>query len=126
MRPAICQDKQIAADNTLCIIRVICAVLANGRPHKPVRVRFIKASIHATVRIILSHEKWPTQADPFPRRSDIRSANLGQFSRPMTGHTPQKLPFFRRNLLHHRSARIVPLHTLDYDTIYFPFCQAYF
>ncbi len=28
-----------------------------------------------------------------------------QFSRPMTGHTPQKLPLFRRNLLHHRSAR---------------------
>ena len=23
----------------------------------------------------------------------------------MTGHTPQKLPLFRRNLLHHRSAR---------------------
>ena len=28
-----------------------------------------------------------------------------QFSRPMTGHTPRKLPFFRRNLPHHRSAR---------------------
>ena len=67
--------------------------------------RTVFCGIHATVRIILSHEKWPTQADPFPRRSDIRSANLGQFSRPMTGHTPQKLPFFRRNLLHHRSAR---------------------
>ena len=38
-------------------------------------------------------------------RSDIRSAKQKQFSRPMTGHTPQKLPFFRRNLLHHRSAR---------------------
>ena len=24
-------------------------------------------------------------------------------SRPMTGHTPQKLPLFTRNLLHHRS-----------------------
>jgi len=38
-------------------------------------------------------------------RSDIRSAKQKQFSRPMTGHTPQKLPLFRRNLLHHRSAR---------------------
>ena len=51
------------------------------------------------------------KADPFLCRSDIRSANQKQFSRPMTGHTPRKLPFFRRNLPHHRSARIVsPTH----------------
>ena len=65
------------------------------------------------------------EADLYPRPSDIRSA-LEQFSRPMTGHTPQKLPLFRRNLLHHRSARIVSLHTLDYDTTIFPICQALF
>jgi hypothetical protein len=57
------------------------------------------------VRIIPGQEKWPTQGRPFPCRSDIRKRKQKQFSRPMTGHTPQKLPFFRRNLLHHRSAR---------------------
>ena len=50
--------------------------------------------VNATVRIIPSHEKWPTQGRPFFCRSDIRSANQKQLSRPMTGHTPQKLPFF--------------------------------
>ena len=50
--------------------------------------------VNATVRIILSQEKWPTQGRPFPCRSDIRSAKQKQFSRPMTGHTPQKLPPF--------------------------------
>ena len=40
---------------------------------------------------------------PLPQRYTLRKQK--QFSRPMTGHTPQKLPFFRRNLLHHRSAR---------------------
>ena len=33
----------------------------------------------------------------------------------MTGHTPQKLPFFRRNLLHHRSAtHSFPIHARLY------------
>ena len=41
----------------------------------------------------------------------------------MTGHTPQKLPLFRRNLLHHRSARIVSLHTLEYNNTPNPICQ---
>ena len=70
---------------------------------------------NATVRITLSQEKWPTQGRPFPCRSDIRSAKQKQFSRPMTGHTPQKLPFFRRNLLHHRSAtHSFPIHARLY------------
>ena len=30
----------------------------------------------------------------FPCRSDIRKRMQKQFSRPMTGHTPRKLPFF--------------------------------
>ena len=39
----------------------------------------------------------------------------GQFSRPMTGHTPQKLPFIQRNLLHHRSAtHSFPIHARLY------------
>jgi len=125
MRPAICQDKQIATDNTLCIIKVICAVLANGRPHKPVRVRFIKASVHATVRIILSHEKWPTQADPFPGAA-IYAAQTWIVQPPDDRTYSAEVTAFRRNLLHHRIAGIVSLHTLEYLTTYFPFCQAYF
>ena len=82
--------------------------------------------VHAAVRIIPGHEKWPTQGRPSPCRSDIRSAKQKQFSRPMTGHTPRKLPPFGRNLPHHRSTRIVSLHTLDYDTTYSPFCQEQF
>ena len=34
------------------------------------------------------------KADPFSCRSDIRKRKQKQFSRPMTGHTPQKLPSF--------------------------------
>ena len=49
---------------------------------------------HAAVRIIPSQEKWPTRGRPFPCRSDIRKRKQKQFSRPMTGHTPQKLPPF--------------------------------
>ena len=41
----------------------------------------------------------------FPLSQRYTQRKQKQFSRPMTGHTPQKLPLFRRNLLHHRSAR---------------------
>ena len=42
----------------------------------------------------------PPAARPRPRRYTPRTGSL---SRPMTGHTPQKLPLFlKRNLLHHR------------------------
>jgi hypothetical protein len=81
---------------------------------------------HAAVRIIPGQEKWPTQGRPFPCRSDIRKRKQKQFSRPMTGHTPRKLPFFRRNLPHHRSARIFSLYALDYSTTKQWFCQALF
>ena len=45
----------------------------------------------------------------------------------MTGHTPQKLPFFQRNLLHHRSAlgRLC-LHALDYLNTHGAVCQLFF
>jgi hypothetical protein len=49
-------------------------------------------TVHAAVRITPGHEKWPTQGRPSPSRSDIRKRKQTQFSRPMTGHTPQKLP----------------------------------
>src|SRR5699024_6220072 len=48
--------------------------------------------VRAAVRIIPGHEKWPTEADPFSMRPAIYASALKQFSRPMTGHTPQKLP----------------------------------
>jgi hypothetical protein len=78
------------------------------------------------VRIIPSHEKWPTQGRPFPCRSDIRVRKQKQFSRPMTGHTPRKLPSFDA------ISRIIavraqyPLHALDYDTTTSAICQALF
>ena len=55
-----------------------------------------------------------------PRRSDIRKRLQKQFSRPMTGHTPQKLPSFdaisciiavHAQLSHARSIIIPPLLT---------------
>jgi hypothetical protein len=54
----------------------------------------VELFVHAAVRIIPSQEKWPTQGRPFPCRSDIRVRKQKQFSRPMTGHTPRKLPSF--------------------------------
>jgi len=54
-------------------------------------------------------------------------AQKKQFSRPMTGHTPQKLPPLGRNLLHHRTAYARhPLRTQRYDTTPIQKCQAFF
>jgi len=54
-------------------------------------------------------------------------AQKKQFSRPMTGHTPQKLPPRGRNLLHHRTAYAEhPLRTQAYDTTPAQKCQAFF
>jgi len=50
--------------------------------------------VRAAVRITPSHEKWPTEADPFFSAQRYTQALSKQFSRPMTGHTPRKLPFF--------------------------------
>ena len=49
-------------------------------------------SVRAAVRIIPSHEKWPTEADPSFIAQRYTLALQKQFSRPMTGHTPRKLP----------------------------------
>jgi len=87
----------------------------------------VNLSANATVRITLSQEKWPTQGRPFSCRNDIRCAKQKQFSRPMTGHTPQKLPLTQRNLLHHRSAQgVVSLRVPDYDTTKPASCQQLF
>ena len=49
--------------------------------------------VHAAVRITPGHEKWPTQGRPFlPKAQRYTLALRKQFSRPMTGHTPRKLP----------------------------------
>ena len=48
---------------------------------------------NAAVRIIPGHEKWPTQGRPFSSQAQRYTlAYQEQFSRPMTGHTPRKLP----------------------------------
>ena len=47
----------------------------------------------------------PRPTHPSARRYTL--VRPESFSRPMTGHTPRKLPFVRRNLPHHRSARAV-------------------
>ena len=41
----------------------------------------------------------------FPLSQRYTQRKQKQFSRPMTGHTPRKLPLIQRNLPHHRSAR---------------------
>ena len=82
------------------------------------------ASVHAIVRIIPSQEKWPTQGRPSSCRSDIRKRKTGQFSRPMTGHTPQKLPPCGAISCIIAVRRIVSLYTLDYNTIPVLLCQA--
>ncbi|MFR3468416.1 MAG: hypothetical protein ACLTTF_02600 [Oscillospiraceae bacterium] len=54
----------------------------------------VELPVRAAVRIILANEKWPTQADLLPQAQRYTQAQAGPFSRPMTGHTPQKLPAF--------------------------------
>ena len=57
-----------------------------------------------------------------------------QFSRPMTGHTPQKLPRFRaisciiavRAIHSSWKIRRFPLHALEYNTTPFIKCQGFF
>jgi len=66
--------------------------------------------VRAAVRIIPSHEKWPTEADPSSVPGDIRQRFQKQFSRPMTGHTPRKLPFFNA------ISRIIAVHAQNLPT----------
>jgi len=50
--------------------------------------------VRAAVRITPGHEKWPTEADPSFKAQRYTQALQKPFSRPMTGHTPRKLPSF--------------------------------
>ena len=59
-----------------------------------------------------------------PRR--YTPAKQKQFSRPMTGHTPQKLPPFGAISCIIASLCAVSPHNLRYDTIYVTVCQALF
>ena len=69
-----------------------------------------RQDVRAAVRIIPSHEKWPTEADPSSVPGDIRQRFQKQFSRPMTGHTPRKLPFFNA------ISRIIAVHAQNLPT----------
>ena len=75
-----------------------------------------------------AYHSWPRKmADARPTlspgRSDIRSAY--RTVQPPDDRTySAEVTVFRRNLLHHRSARIASLHTLDYDITLSAFCQA--
>ena len=61
---------------------------------------------------------------PLPQRYTQRKTEAVQ---PPDDRTySAEVTVFQRNLPHHRSTRIVSLHTLDYDTTLFPFCQEEF
>ena len=61
---------------------------------------------------------------PLPQRYTQRKTDAVQ---PPDDRTySAEVTVFQRNLPHHRSTRIVSLHTLDYDTTLFPFCQEEF
>ena len=61
---------------------------------------------------------------PLPQRYTQRKTEAVQ---PPDDRTySAEVTVFQRNLPHHRSTRIVSLHTLDYDTTYFLICQEHF
>ena len=61
---------------------------------------------------------------PLPQRYTQRKTEAVQ---PPDDRTySAEVTVFQRNLPHHRSTRIVSLHTLDYDTTYFFICQEQF
>ena len=67
-----------------------------------VRSNWLSAPPCVSFRGMKNGRQKPTlSSDP----SDIRWHVQKQFSRPMTGHTPRKLPRFTSNLPHHRIAR---------------------
>ena len=63
--------------------------------------------VRAAVRIIPRQEKWPTQGRPFLCRSDIRKRKTEAVQPPDDRTYSAEVTVFRRNLLHHRSARAV-------------------
>jgi len=126
-RSAVCQSKQqhrrqyfVYYQDVLCRIGMLQSV-------KTCR-RLITAKPRPRYRAYHSEPRKMADTRPtFPLSQRYTQRKQKQFSRPMTGHTPQKLPPFGRNLLHHRSAqRRLRLHALDYDTTETAFCQYIF
>ena len=70
----------------------------------------VELSVHAAVRITLSHEKWPTQGRPSPKAQRYTQAQ--RTIQPPDDRTySAEVTAIRRNLPHHRSARAVFPHT---------------
>ena len=90
-------------------------------------------SVRAAVRIILSHEKWPTEADPSSGPAIYAGAT--EAVQPPDDRTySAEVTSFPSNLPHHRNAlfcvfrkiRRFPLHALHYYTTPKTICQALF
>ena len=81
--------------------------------------------IPAAVCITPSHEKRPTQGRPFLAPA-IYALTTRQFSRPMTGHTPQKLPAFAAISCIIALRAQNALRALNYDTTLRCLCQGQF
>ena len=66
----------------------------------------VELSVHAAVRITLSHEKWPTQGRPSPKAQRYTQAQ--RTIQPPDDRTySAEVTSFPSNLPHHRSARAV-------------------
>jgi len=75
--------------------------------------------VRAAVRITPSHEKWPTEADPFFQAQRYTLALTEAVQPPDDRTYSAEVTVFRRNLLHHRIARIrIPYTRLNNITWY--------
>ena len=83
-------------------------------------------AVRAAVRIIPSHEKWPTEADPSFIRAAIYASASKAVQPPDDRTYSAEVTVFQRNLLHHRSARSISLLALEHDTTIILICQAFF
>ena len=82
--------------------------------------------VRAAVRIIPSHEKWPTEADPSFIRAAIYASASKAVQPPDDRTYSAEVTVFQRNLLHHRSARSISLLAPEHDTTIYFICQAFF
>ena len=82
--------------------------------------------VRAAVRIIPSHEKWPTEADPSFIRAAIYASASKAVQPPDDRTYSAEVTVFQRNLLHHRSARSISLLAPEHDTTIILICQAFF
>ena len=108
----------------VCIIKVFCDVLAEGRLREPIVTQLPKACVHAVVRITLSQEKWPTQGRPSPLPQRYTQRKTEAVQPPDDRTYSAEVTVFQRNLLHHRSAqRRLRLHALEYSNTPGTVCQ---